>query len=230
MKQGSVKTRNNLQNSQRNSIFIGLLLIITALTAIGVIAQNPRMWSFLKTTASQLPKTIGAAPTATSIAKSALQPTGAKPAGFSAYEAADHSFALYISASWEAASSEITLNHAAVKGVTFTSHGASLPNAQIYILPELLSATQIQSAAAVLAGSQGYINYTAGAQTTSVIAGKSWIVIPISANFQGSSVTAQILFRQQNNKTAALFEAALPIQFNGYNSEDFTPMAASLAF
>ncbi len=232
MKQGSVKTRNNLQNSQRSSIFIGFLFIITALTAIGVIAQNPRMWTFLKTSASKLPSSLSATPkaTATTTPKSALQPVGAKPAGFTTYKAANNSFALYISTSWTGTASEISWNHTLINGATFTSNGASLPTAQIYILPQILTAAQIQSVVATLAGTQGYATYSASAPAPIVIAGKNWTAVSISASFQGSSITAQIAFRQQNNKTAVFFEAALPIQFSGYTSEDFTPMAASLAF
>jgi hypothetical protein len=161
-----------------------------------------------------------------------VSPQGTAPPAFKAYRDPQHQFALFVSSTWQAQDTTLTLSGQSLKATLLTPTGSTLPSWRI-AFPSAPLPTDSLSAISAVSGvftAEGDKNVTPTSGPTSVQVGSdTWSRIDFTLQTAKGVEVHAVSFSRPTSKGAVLvIEEGQSLTFSTTEKQDFTPMLNSL--
>jgi hypothetical protein len=210
----------------------GIALSVAGVVALILAAQGVLPLGLPQIPRLSAPGLPGTSSSAGSTTTAAGAPSGTAPPAFTAYRDSQHRFALYISNTWQSTTATITVNGESAPLVAFAPISSTVPNWNIAFL-----ATPLPDGLGYIQAIQGLLQQD-GATNIQPVQGPNSIVVG-QYTWSQVDLTAQLHNGLQAHITAftrttgsgggiLILEDAASFSFATTDSQDFTPMLASL--
>lgn len=160
----------------------------------------------------------------------AISPNGAPPNQFVAYQDPHARFALYISTTWQAQNTTLTLGSQPQPATTFVPKASALPSWTIALTPTAITADQLIQAINAALTTQGGSDFTPTSGPTAVSVGSyQWSRLDGTVQIKGEPLRFSSFTRASGSGGVIVIAQSIALNYTTTEQQDFTPMLASLA-